>query len=108
MVLYPYTKDDKVEPHTPETESDYDPTILISHLKKNKSPLSRMSSMTGEFGGEQADNLPYPNSSSHDDPVEHTETQEEDTVKLDLSLEIVDPLPLLLVDPFIIMLWGLG
>ncbi|CAI9285077.1 unnamed protein product [Lactuca saligna] len=62
-------------------------------FKNEEEPIEEDKQYYERFSGETSDKSPYPDSSSHDDPTEHVESQEEDTSKSNVSLEIVTPLP---------------
>ncbi|CAI9299540.1 unnamed protein product [Lactuca saligna] len=110
-VSYPSPKDDQVVPHTPETDDEeYDPWIPIppslldvkdaKPFEEDEEPFEEEKEeepfedeeLDKEFGGGPMDISSYPKSSSHDDPVEHAETQEEELTELESLLEEAIPI----------------
>lgn len=99
-------------PHTPDTEDEeYDPWMPISSSlmdvedvkpfeeddesfeeEKEEDPFED-EDPDKELGGGPTDISPYPNSTSHDAPVEHAETQDGDPTKLESLPEEAIPIP---------------
>lgn len=85
-VMHPYSKEDEVLPRVPETERDYDPTMLVPPILVSVDEESFLDEEepgkeerhANEIGGFATNNLPYLDSSSHHN---REETQEEDLLR---------------------------